>query len=121
MLIDTGAISPEQARNHPQRSVVLQALDGQGAAAPSISSWAAHLGDRLLLCSDGLSDVVPDADIARLISGASRDVAAKRLIEAALQAGGQDNVSVVVADVVAADDPSTGWLDALPPPARSRG
>jgi protein phosphatase len=117
VLLDSGAIAPEHARSHPQRSVVLEALDGETRAAPSISSWEARPGDRLLLCSDGLSDVVPDPEIATLVQEAPRDVAAERLVEAALRAGGQDNVSVVVADVVVADDPVTGWLDVLPPPS----
>lgn len=119
-LIDSGAIAPDEARNHPQRSVVLEALDGQTRAAPQVSSWAARPGDRLLLCSDGLSDMVPDSEIATLLQETSRDVAAGWLVAAALRAGGQDNVSVIVADVVAADDPLTGWLDVLPPPAQSR-
>jgi serine/threonine protein phosphatase PrpC len=75
----------------------------------------------LLLCSDGLSDVVLDDEIARLLAEASRERAADRLIAAALQAGGKDNVSVLVADVVATDEPNAEWWDALRPARSNRG
>jgi PPM family protein phosphatase len=116
LLVDSGAIAADAARDHPQRSVVLEALDGQQRDAPRISSCAARAGDRLLLCSDGLSDVVPDDRIEQLLAESSRELVAERLVAAALAAGGKDNVSVIVADVVAADAPGVGWLDVLPPP-----
>jgi serine/threonine protein phosphatase PrpC len=108
-LLDTGHITPEEARHHPQRSVVLRALDGRPDAAPALGRLRAQAGDRLLLCSDGLSDVVDDAAIAGALGGASRAAAAERLIALALEAGARDNVSVVVADVVALADPAAGW------------
>lgn len=114
LLVDSGSIGADEARNHPQRSVVLEALDGQQKEAPRISTCAARVGDRLLLCSDGLSDVVADDEIARLLAEPSRELAAERLIAAALDAGARDNVSVVLADVVATDEPMVGWWDALP-------
>jgi serine/threonine protein phosphatase PrpC len=120
-LVDRGLITPEQAQDHPQRSVVLQALDGREALAPDLVSARACSGDRLLLCSDGLSDVVPDSQIVTLLSEPSRELAATRLVDAALDAGGQDNISVIVADVAPNDDPEAAWLDALPPPPRRLG
>ena len=112
-LLDQGAITTAQAREHPHRSVVLEALDG-GHAEPQITVVAARAGDRLLLCSDGLSDVVTDEQIAALLAAADRDEAARRLVGAALDSGGRDNVSVVVADVLPTDDPGQGWWDIGP-------
>lgn len=119
-LVDRGAITPEEARHHPHRSVVLQALDGAQRVMPTIESVSAQAGDRLLLCSDGVSDVLADADIAAALAIASRDAAARQLVRRALDAGGRDNISAVVADVVATDDPSAGWLAALPAPGHAR-
>lgn len=121
LLVDSGAIGADEARDHPQRSVVLEALDGQEREATRISSCAAQVGDRVLLCSDGLSDVVPDDEIARLLADPSRELAAERLVASALDAGGRDNISVVIADVMASDEPTAGWLDARPPVQPNRG
>lgn len=113
-LIDHGAISPDEARRHPQRSVVLEALDGRQSPVPEIVRIEGRAGDRLLLCSDGLSDVVEDEQIAAILGGHPRDEAAERLVAAALEQGGRDNISVVIADVVPADQPWPAWLPALP-------
>lgn len=113
MLIESGAITPEQARTHPQRSVVLHALDGAHHQELELSHHRAVAGDRLLLCSDGLSDAVPDPLIAAILADPSRDIAADALISAALNAGGADNVSVVVVDVEPASGEAIGWLDVL--------
>ena len=102
-LLDSGQLTPEQARSHPQRSLVLAALDGTDGRRPALSRFTARAGDRLLLCSDGLSDLVDDATIAALLA---RPDAATALVGAALAAGGRDNVSVIVADVVPGEP---GW------------
>jgi len=70
----------------------------------------ARAGDRLLLCSDGLSDVVDDHLIAAALQVHSEHVCADRLIEMALTAGGRDNISVVVVDVLARDNAAGGWI-----------
>ena len=99
-LLDEGKIRPEEAASHPQRSLLLRAIDGTAVRADA-TLRDALAGDRYLLCSDGLTRVVPtDA-----IRGALREVsdpeqAAALLIEAANAAGGPDNVSCVVADIV---------------------
>jgi serine/threonine protein phosphatase PrpC len=117
-LIDEGAITPAQARSHPQRSVVLQALDGDPHTFAPPVSVTARADDRLLLCSDGLSDVLDDATIAAVLAGErDREQAAAKLVSLALDGGGRDNVSAVVADVVGHEDPAGGWLDALPAPS----
>ncbi len=109
-LVDRGAITTAEARLHPQRSVVLEALDGRARAEPRLSSQPAAAGDRVLLCSDGLSDVVEPEAIAGALADPSRAAAAQRLVDLALAAGGQDNISVLVADVVPRSDPNAGWL-----------
>lgn len=101
-LIDAGRLDPEQARAHPSRSLVLRALDGEPGRAPAIETLAARAGDRLLLCSDGLSDVLADDVLLKTLSEhADRRECADRLVELALAAGARDNVSAVVADVAA--------------------
>lgn len=102
-LVDQGVISLEQARVHPHRSLVTQVLQGK-EASPAYTLQKPHDGDRYLLCSDGLTDAVPDEVIARTLRDESdRHECAERLVQLALDAGGPDNVTVVVADVVVAD------------------
>ncbi len=113
-LIDQGAITAEQAREHPQRSVVLEALDGRERSLPEITTFPAQAGDRLLLCSDGLSDVLGDEEIAGVLGQFPGDEAAERLVRAALEQGGRDNISVAIADVVVSAEASEGWLGMLP-------
>jgi protein phosphatase len=109
LMIDTGELTPDAAREHPQRSLVLAALDGEPDRAPALTTFEARPGDRLLLCSDGLSDVVDDDTIAATLRDGSRARCSERLIELALAAGGRDNISAVVADVVRRDDASAAW------------
>jgi PPM family protein phosphatase len=100
-LLDEGKITPEEADSHPQRSLLLRAIDGRAAAEPDVSLHDAQAGDRYLLCSDGLTAVVP-AGVIRDVLGAPGDPeqAVGRLIDLANEAGGPDNVACVVADVV---------------------
>jgi protein phosphatase len=110
MLLDSGTIAPDEARRHPQRSLVLEALDGDPKRRPpAVTAAPARAGDRLLLCSDGLSDYVDDADIAAVLRSGDRADCAGRLVAMALAAGAKDNVSVVVADVEPRADPAAGW------------
>jgi protein phosphatase len=98
-LVDQGLISPEEARVHPRRSVVMQAVQGLDYD-PTCVLHPAVVGDRYLVCSDGLSDVVGEATIADTL-GSEPDPAAcaRLLVNFALEAGAPDNVTVVVADV----------------------
>jgi PPM family protein phosphatase len=103
LLVDEGRISPEEANTHPQRSLLMRALDGRDAD-PEYSVRQAVPGDRYLLCSDGLSGVVSDETIA----GTMREYhdpnqCAERLIQLALRGGGPDNITVIVADVTDED------------------
>ncbi|RDI48347.1 PP2C family protein-serine/threonine phosphatase [Nocardia mexicana] len=101
-LVDEGRITPEQAHTHPQRSLIMRALTGN-EIEPTLTMREARAGDRYLLCSDGLSDVVSDETLANTLREGSTDEAADRLIELALRSGGPDNVTVVVADVIDLD------------------
>ncbi|WP_307867935.1 PP2C family protein-serine/threonine phosphatase [Umezawaea beigongshangensis] len=100
-LVDAGRITPEEARRHPKRSMVLRVLMGQHPVETTTSELTAHPGDRYLLCSDGLSDVVDDDDLAVALGKGDPGGCADGLVELALERGGPDNVTVVVADVVA--------------------
>jgi protein phosphatase len=121
MLIDRGVISSSQAREHPQRSIVLEVLDGTRRTIAPPVRLRAYVGDRLLLCSDGVSDVLVEEQITDALKERSREAAAAQLVSLALGAGGKDNISAIIADIVPRDDPAAGWLDALPPPGqRSR-
>jgi PPM family protein phosphatase len=111
-LVDDGKISPAEAAGHPQRSLVMRALQSGTDAEPDLSVLQAQAGDRYLLCSDGLSDVVTSEDILRdtLISLPDRNQAVEQLINLALRGGGPDNITCIVADVIQQDDaePVTG-------------
>ncbi|UJA18759.1 serine/threonine-protein phosphatase [Thermoleophilia bacterium SCSIO 60948] len=105
-LVRSGQITPEEATVHPQRSVVLKSLDGRAERDPTLQSFAARLGDRLLVCSDGLSDYVGvDVITDLLIRGTPAD-AGRELIDRALADGSNDNVSVAIADVVEGGGPA---------------
>lgn len=100
-LVDEGRITAEQAHTHPQRSLIMRALTGT-EVEPTLTMREAREGDRYLLCSDGLSDVVSEETLAETLGSIpDHRACADRLIEMALRGGGPDNVTVVVADVVA--------------------
>jgi protein phosphatase len=109
LMIDSGELTAAEAATHPHRSLVLEALDGDDARRPTVTTLGARLGDRLLLCSDGLTDFVSESEVAATLGEGSPAQCAERLVALALAAGGRDNVSAVVADVVARRDPSAGW------------
>jgi PPM family protein phosphatase len=98
-LVDEGRITAEEAHSHPQRSLIMRALTGH-EVEPTLIVREARVGDRYLLCSDGLSDPVSHDTIAEAMQIPDVVDAADRLIELALRGGGPDNVTVVVADVV---------------------
>ncbi len=110
-LVDSGRIRPDEASSHPQRSLVTRVLTGNPSDRPDLGAREARLGDRYLLCSDGLSGFVAHDTIAEILAdGARPEETADRLIELALRAGAPDNVTVIVADIV---DLTSG----PPPPA----
>jgi protein phosphatase len=114
-LIDAGVLTEAQARRHPQRSVVLAALDGVPRALGAVATHPAVAGDRLLLCSDGLSDVVADEALRAILAEvADARACAERLVDEALAAGARDNVTVVVADVVEGGGAPPLWPPVVP-------
>jgi protein phosphatase len=101
-LIDEGRITPDEAANHPQRSLLLRALTGQDVE-PSLTVREARPGDRYLICSDGLSGVISMETLSEAIRIPDPQECADRMIELALKGGGPDNVTCIVADVVDVD------------------
>jgi len=100
-LVDEGRISADDVSTHPQRSLLLRALDGRSVAEPDLSVHDGHAGDRYLLCSDGLSAVVSDETLRETLAGIEDPEAVTRqLIDLALHGGGPDNITCIVADVV---------------------
>ena len=100
-LVDEGRISADDVSTHPQRSLLLRALDGRSVAEPDLSVHEGQVGDRYLLCSDGLSGVVSDETLRETMAGVEDpDAVTRQLIELALHGGGPDNITCIVADVV---------------------
>lgn len=99
-LIDEGKISVEEAAAHPHRSLLLKVLNGQPANEPDLDTIPLRPGDRLVLCSDGLCGFVDDEEIAEALDATSRREAMDRLVEAAHAAGGLDNITIIIADLV---------------------
>lgn len=100
-LVDSGKITADEAKDHPRKSVILRALRG-AEVDPDVSIREARAGDRYLLCTDGLSDVVSAETIGETMRIADPQECADRLVELALRGGGPDNVTVIVADIVEA-------------------
>ncbi|CAJ64670.1 MULTISPECIES: MerR family transcriptional regulator [Frankia] len=102
-MVEDGRLRPEEAATHPQRLLLLRALDGGAATFPDIGLREVRRGDRYLLCSDGLSGAVPAAELHRvLVTTTEPEQAVRALVALANGSGGADNVTCVVADVVPA-------------------
>ena len=107
-LVDEGKLTPEEARNHPHRSLLLRVLLGRDDNEPDLDHVEGRLGDRYLLCSDGLTDMVDDPAIERALGAETIDMAATELVRLALEGGGYDNVTVVIGELVdASEEPDT--------------
>jgi len=103
-LIDQGRIRPDEASSHPQRSLLLRALDGRTDADPDLSMLTAQAGDRYLICSDGLPVAATDDQILQALAGVPEPAdAVLALIDLAIRGGAPDNVTVIVADVIDLD------------------
>lgn len=100
-LLASGRIRPEDAANHPQRHLVTRAIGIAGDIAVDETQIELEVGDRILLCSDGLTTMLSDEGVGEILDGSpAPDDAAWGLVEAANAAGGHDNVTVVVVDVL---------------------
>ncbi|MEN8175577.1 MAG: protein phosphatase 2C domain-containing protein [Pseudomonadota bacterium] len=101
-MVDRGEITPQEARFHPHRNIitrVLGALESTGVMSERVGGTT-HRGDVLLLCTDGLNGEIDDETISAVLSAAEGpQKAAERLVEAALSAGGQDNITALVVAV----------------------
>lgn len=104
-LIDEGRITEEEARVHPHRNLILNALGGPGDVEPDLFVIELTAGDRLLLCSDGASGVLDDHRLADILATGSPEFASVELVRASLEAGSSDNVTCLVADAVDATAP----------------
>ena len=96
-LVRRGELTAEEARIHPMKNVLTQAVGAVTNLQIDTANFQAEPGDLFLLCSDGLTNMVDDASIAKILKTAANP--AEALIEAALNAGGKDNISVIVAGV----------------------
>jgi serine/threonine protein phosphatase PrpC len=98
-LLDQGAISQAEAAEHPQRSMLTQALRGDGDVTPVLQMYEVKKGDRYLLCSDGLSGVLTDKEIKVGLKKSDIDEAVKFLNDATYINGAPDNVTILIADI----------------------
>lgn len=106
-LVDEGRISEEEAAIHPRRSWLVRTLQDSSSPEPDLFIHDAAVGDRYLICSDGLTAVLDDDAVREVLAGEpDRAAAVTRLIDIANTGGGPDNITCVVADVV--DEPLTG-------------
>ncbi len=100
LLVDAGAMSEEEAKNYPHKNIILQAMGQQKNVATALGKLALRRNDRLLLCSDGLSNKVSPEEMREVICDSpSLEAACRKLIELANERGGEDNVTVVLAEL----------------------
>src|SRR5829696_8834437 len=115
-LVRSGDLTRDQAAEHPQKNLITRALGAEEEVDVDTAVLPVGAGDRILLCSDGLSDMVPEGGISLILAESPEDPekAARGLVSAALDAGGNDNITVVVVDVREQPQPeTTGTRDRL--------
>jgi protein phosphatase len=112
-LVRSGDLTRDQAAEHPQKNLITRALGADQEVDVDTAVLPVEAGDRILLCSDGLSDMVPEGEISLLLAETPDDPekAARGLLSAALDAGGNDNITVVVVDVREQPPRETGARD----------
>lgn len=116
-LVDEGRITEEEATTHPQRSLLMRALGSGEHVEPDLSIREVRVGDRYLICSDGLSGVVSHQTLEDTLAGyQAPNETVQELIQLALRGGGPDNITCIVADVLDVDDSDTlaGQLNDTP-------
>jgi protein phosphatase len=99
LMIDTGKITHEEAKNHPDKNIITRAVGVENFVDADIEIIDISPSDKLLLCTDGLSGAVENSDIQSIINE-YREVSAEKLIEKALENGSRDNITAVVVDSV---------------------
>ncbi|WP_233427547.1 PP2C family protein-serine/threonine phosphatase [Actinokineospora spheciospongiae] len=111
-MVAAGRLSPEEAAVHARRNVVTRALGSDAPPEPDLWPRTPVVGERFLICSDGLTGEVADQDIAAVLGEVvNPQEAADRLVDAALAAGGRDNVTVVLVDHVASESGAAAEAD----------
>jgi len=127
-LVDAGRLTAKAARTHPRRNVVTRSLGTDPAPAPDVWLVQPAAGDRFLVCSDGLTGELEDAEIAELLAeNSDPQAAAEHLVRQAVAVGGHDNVTAVVLDVVEVlsgqpdDQPAQDETAAMPTTAVQAG
>ena len=110
-LLDQGRLSPEEVHNHPQRSLLTQALMGDSGIDPEVMLYPAKLGDQFLLCSDGLSAVLSDLEIANAIANFDGQDLLDKLVAEVKAKGAPDNITILWAEIV--DVAVTGKLELI--------
>ena len=109
-LIDQGRITPEEAINHPQRSLLTKALMGDSQVNPVLQLYPIKLGDQFLLCSDGLTAVLSDLEISKILKKSSGQNLVEELVSETKAKGAPDNVTVIWAEVVNVQEASSTAL-----------
>ena len=99
-LLDQGRLTPDEVINHPQRSLLTQALIGDSGIDPILNLFEVKVGDQFLLCSDGLSSVLSDFEIVNVIKKSDPSEIVDQLIAAVLGKGAPDNVTIIWAEIV---------------------
>ena len=121
-LVRRGLLSPTEARHHPQKNVVLRAVGTQPKV--EVSSWdepfPLKLGDKWLLCSDGLSDLVEDEELQTALHLHGLDAAGDSLIALARSRGGHDNISVVIAEILPLQNDETKGVEIITTDAENK-
>jgi protein phosphatase len=108
-LVRQGRLTPQEADEHPQRSIITRALGPEAGVEPDSRTWPARDGDVYLLCSDGLTSMVPEARVAEIVQrSADLRAAGRALVDAANEAGGRDNITVVLLRLEAVEPAHAG-------------
>ncbi len=100
-LLDQGRLTPDEVFNHPQRSLLTQALIGDSGIDPLLHVFKASVGDQFLLCSDGLTSVLSDQEITSIIKKSESSEVVDALVKTVLEKGAPDNVTILWVEVVA--------------------
>ena len=118
-LVRSGVLTPEEAERHPQRSAITRAVGTERAIDADVFTVPAEPGDLVLICSDGLTDMLSEAEIAAAIVGADADPerAAEALVAAANAQGGEDNITVVLFELAEGEPGSEPEPEPEPEPA----
>ncbi len=121
-LVRSGDLTRAQASEHPQKNLITRALGAEDEVQVDTAVLPLQPDDRILLCSDGLTDMVPEARVGEILADPNPETAALALVKAALDAGGADNVTVVVVDVKEGTSGGSGTQEmrALPQDAAGR-